>query len=495
LRKLLFFLVLFNLLALRVVASKWGFDTTCQEAYQATLNLQFEKASQLLADFKAESEPNACVALIENYQDFLQIFILEEESVFKAKESNRKSRLKQLEALPDHEPFKKWSLAVVNLQWAFSRLKFKEYFTSALEIRKAYFLLKANQEHFPDFAPNLLGAGLLNAILGTVPPEYTWALDMAGMEGSIQQGRMQLWQLAQLAKEDKKNAIWLPETLFYLSFIEINLSTDTLAAQRVMEELKKINDKTPLLLYAEANLLMRNGKNDDAEKLLEVRGNFEMDIPFFYLDYLYAETLSRKLDQRAIIYFQKYEASFRGINYKADALRKIAWMDLIKGDTSNYLQALKAVRKYSKVQVDADKQAIYDAENQIIYHPELLRSRLLFDGGYYQQAEAVLEAISPSGFQEKDLIEYHYRQGRVADRLAKQDAAIQNYKQTILLGGKLPYYYAANAALKLGELYEIQNNADRAINAYEKCLGMKPDNYRISIHQKAKAGLNRLQKK
>jgi tetratricopeptide (TPR) repeat protein len=59
----------------------------------------------------------------------------------------------------------------------------------------------------------------------------------------------------------------------------------------------------------------------------------------------------------------------------------------------------------------------------------------------------------------------------------------------------MPYYYAANAALKLGELYEMQNNFDKAIEAYENCLEMKPDNYRISIHQKAKAGLNRLQKK
>ncbi|MDN5349741.1 MAG: hypothetical protein PWQ54_1137 [Bacteroidales bacterium] len=494
-RRFFIFFILFNLLNVSLIASKWDFNTKCQEAYKATLNLRFEKARHLFNDIHSDSCPNACVALIENYQDFLQIFILEEESVFKAKESNRKSRIKQLELLPDHEPFKNWSLAVVNLQWAFSRLKFKEYFTAALEIRKAYFLLEENQERFPDFAPNLLGKGLLNVILGTVPPEYTWVLNLASMEGSIPKGRMQLWQLAEMAKKEEKNAIWLSETLFYLSFIEINLNTDTLAAQRVMQELDKIEDKTPLLLYAEANLLMRSGKNDKAKKLLEIRGNFEMDIPFYYLDYLYAETLSRKLDQKAATYFQKYESNFKGLNYKADALRKIAWMALIQGDTSNYLQTLKAVQKYSKVQVDADKQALYDAENQIIYHPELLKSRLLFDGGYYVQAEVVLEAMSPSGFPENDLIEYYYRQGRVADRLAKYDAAIQYYKQTILLGEKMPYYYAANAALKLGELYEMQNNFDKAIEAYENCLEMKPDNYRISIHQKAKAGLNRLQKK
>lgn len=464
-------------------------------AYQATLNLQFEKANELLNKTRLESSNNACVALIENYQDFLQIFILEEESVFKAKEPNRKTRLKQLEALPDDEPFKNWSLAVVHLQWAFSRLKFNEYYTAAFEIRKAYFLLKENQKQFPEFAPNLLGTGLLNAILGTVPPEYNWILNLASMEGSIQQGRRQLWQLAALAGEDENLAIWLPEILFYLSFIEINLNADPLASQLVLEELDKIENKTPLILYAEANLLMRSAKNEDARLLLELRDKLETDIPFYYLDYLYAETLSRELNQNAILYYRKYESRFKGLNYKADALRKIAWMDLIRGDTSDYLQDLMAVTKYSKVQVDADKQAVYDAENQIIYHPALLRSRLLFDGGFLIESGAVLDSILPSGLQENDLIEYHYRQGRVADRLHQTDKAIQQYNQTILLGERMPFYYAANAALKLGELYELQNNFDLAVEAYKKCLRMKPDNYRVSIHQKAKAGLNRLQKK
>ena len=488
------FFVLFNLLNNKSLASKWIFNDTCKKAYIATLNLQFSKADSLIGN-NAKLQDNACKALMHNYQDFLRVFILEEEALFKEKEAFRKARIKQLESLPDDEPFKKWSLAVVNLQWAFIRLKFKEYFTAALEIRRAYFLMKANQKQFPDFAPNLLGTGLMNAILGNVPPEYEWVLNLSSMEGSIPEGRKQLWQLIELGEKNEQLRIWTPETLFYLSFIEINFSADPLAAQKVLSKLNEIENKTPLLLYAEANLLMKTGDNEKARRLLENRETLQSDIPFHFLDYLYAETLARKSDSNSQNYYLNFESNFQGINYKADALRKIAWITLIQGDTSKYLMQLKDVLKYTSPQVETDKQAIDEAKKQIIYHPVLLKARLLFDGGYYHEANAVMNRLNASVLQEKDLLELYYRKGRVADQLNLKDAAIENYTQTMLLGEDSPEYYAANAALKMGELYENQKQFGKAIQAYEKCLTLKPETYRMSIHQKARAGISRIQKK
>jgi len=429
-----------------------------------------------------EHQDNNVKNLIQNYQDFLSIFILEEEQLFEEKETLRKERIKQLESLPDDEPYKKWSLAVINLQWAFSRLKFKEYFTAALEIRRAYFLLKANQEQFPDFAPNLLGTGILNAILGTVPPEYEWVLNLSSMEGSIPEGRKQLWQLIELGVKNEQLQMWIPETLFYLSFIEINFSADPLAAQKVLSRFNEIE-------------LMKTGDNEKARHLLESRETFQSDIPFHFLDYLYAESLARKLDKRSQDYYHSFESNFQGINYKADALRKIAWMTLIQGDTTKYLLQLKDVLKYSSPQIETDKQAIDEAKNQIIYHPELLKARLLFDGGYYLEANAVMNRLNASALQEKDLLELYYRKGRVADQLNMKDVAIENYNQTMLLGAESPEYYAANAALKLGELFENEGQSSKAIEAYEKCLTFNPETYRMSIHQKARAGIKRAQKK
>ncbi len=44
------------------------------------------------------------------------------------------------------------------------------------------------------------------------------------------------------------------------------------------------------------------------------------------------------------------------------------------------------VLKESPGDVGADKDAVREAESGLIYHPVLLKARLLFDGGYYDTA-------------------------------------------------------------------------------------------------------------
>ena len=72
------------------------------------------------------------------------------------------------------------------------------------------------------------------------------------------------------------------------------------------------------------------------------------------------------------------------------------------------------------------------------------------------------------------------------------DDATRHYVIAIQLGKDLDYYYACNAALQCGVIYEMNGNSDEAEAFFKKCLSMKPDDYQTSLHQKAKAGLNRL---
>ena len=51
---------------------------------------------------------------------------------------------------------------------------------------------------------------------------------------------------------------------------------------------------------------------------------------------------------------------------------------------------------------------------------------------------------------------------------------------------------ACNAALKMGLLHETAGEKELAKAAYRTCLDMSPNQYKHSLHGKAKAGLNRL---
>ena len=55
-----------------------------------------------------------------------------------------------------------------------------------------------------------------------------------------------------------------------------------------------------------------------------------------------------------------------------------------------------------------------------------------------------------------------------------------------------PYYFAANAALQLGIIYEKQADFKKAAEYYELAQSMENVEYKNSINQKAKAGLNRI---
>jgi tetratricopeptide (TPR) repeat protein len=145
-------------------------------------------------------------------------------------------------------------------------------------------------------------------------------------------------------------------------------------------------------------------------------------------------------------------------------------------------------------QVEADKQAAREARNSKLPSKELLKARLFFDGGYYGKSREMLFKANRSFNQmsEDQKLEYNYRMGRVFHALENYPEAILYYKKTWTEGATSPLYFAANAALLAGEINELTLNYEEALRLYKLCLSIDPEEYRMGIHAKAKAGINRL---
>ncbi|MCD4773361.1 MAG: tetratricopeptide repeat protein, partial [Bacteroidales bacterium] len=95
----------------------------------------------------------------------------------------------------------------------------------------------------------------------------------------------------------------------------------------------------------------------------------------------------------------------------------------------------------------------------------------------------------------KDTLEYKYRYARIFHEWGKTDKAIKFYDEVINIGADEKYYFAANSALKSGMIFESRNDFAKARDYYNKCLSLDFDEYKTSITQKAKAGLNRVKGK
>lgn len=490
-RKTLLLLILL-MLSGRVSAGQFEFNLHMQEAYEHIIALRFEPGREIIQTEKVRNPDNVFPLILENYIDFLRVFITEEKELFNELSAYKSQRLKSIEQADEHSPFYDWGRAMIHLQWAFARLKFSENFTAALEIRRAFLLLEKNIERHPGFLPNEVGMGLLQALVGSVPPNYQWLVRLASMHGTVGQGRERLYAVLEQASSDPETHHLKQESLFFLSFIEMNLMPDNAGLNRLLPYFNIKEPDNLLMYYAHANLLMRAGHNETAINILESRPQGEAYFPFHYLDYLLAEAKLRKLEiDIAAQYYQTFLNEFKGINYRADAMRKLGWIALIKGDNMSYHDYMQQLKQSAVGMVGADKQALREAALARPPAVKLLKAQLLFDGGYYEEALQKLEDFSAEN--EIEDLTCHYRLGRIYHESGNTVKAIRFYQQTIEMGADKPVYFAANAALKLGELFEQLGHIDAARQYYNMCLDLRPDEYRSSIHGKAKAGLGRLE--
>ena len=484
-----------------LIHAQFIFDDNCNNAYKAILSMRFKDASDCL-DLEKKLQPdNRITAYLENYIDFMTLFIDEDRAKFEKLRGNEAVRVKFLEKADKSSPYYKFCLALVKLQWGFIHLKFGEYITAVNEIRKASQLLEANKTDYPNFVLNYSGLGIIHTITGLIPEQYKWLANLMGLEGSVEQGVNDLESIISYQGNDEVVRMFKPEILFYLAFIQVNLKKDKTEALNILRQSdftmdKNENDRNPLSVYYRSSILMKTGFNDEAIKILSGFSNPPDRHPILFLDYLTGVSELNCLDPKADIHFLEFLNKFHGMNYLKAACQKLAWSALIHGDMKRYEVYIGMVLKVGYTYVDEDKQALKEAQKKEIPNVTLLRARLLFDGGYYSRAlhELLDRSLSTTLFSKKDLLEYIYRLGRIYHEMGNIAKAIQNYETAISLGAELPYYFAANAALQLGIIYEGAGKYAEAGKYYRLSLSMPVEEYKNSLSQKAKAGLARIKK-
>ncbi|MEZ5083748.1 MAG: tetratricopeptide repeat protein [Bacteroidales bacterium] len=495
-------IILFTFLTQFVTVSaqyNYDFNENCRNAYSNIISLKFEKGKNLIEQEKIIHPENNIPYLLDNYIYFLTVFIGEEKNDFDLYDELKDDIIDRLKNGDENSPYYRYCLAQVYLQWAVARTKFKEYVTATFEINKAYRQLEKNREEFPDFLPNLINLGLLHTMIGTIPDNYNWAKKMVGIEGTIDEGVNEILEVLNISLVVDEYSHYKTECLFYLSFIQMNLMSSKEKTFEYLEIIEKDNNnlQNPLAVYALSRIYMSCGRNEDAIRILENRPISSEYYPFYYLDYLNGLVKLHRLDLDANSYFFKYVINFKGINYIKDAYQKIAWNYFVHGNTEKYSEYMDKVKKYGNNIVDADKQAEREAEENILPNFHLLRARILFDGGYFEKAMQELTQNTQTNFLKnaRDSLEYAYRLGRIYHEWGKTPESIVYYEKTILLGSKSEYYYAANSALKLGNIFEEKGDYKKAEYYYEAAQSMENKEYRNSIDQKAKAGLNRIEDK
>ena len=310
------------------------------------------------------------------------------------------------------------------------------------------------------------------------------------MEGNVKSGIKLIEESIQEMKDNPDFSIMLDESYFLYSFLKMNLDNNTSDLELILSEIQ--NSDNLLLNFASSRIASKIGKNDLIQ-ILEKRTIDDECYPFHYLEYLLAIYKQNKLDDDCLNHFQKYLTNFKGNNYKKSALMRMSWQYLLKNDNYNFKIYRDKIGRIGTNQIDADKEAISYLKFKEVPHSNLLKARLLFDGGYYMNAIKELHKINPYSFSNsKNTLEYYYRLARCQQHSNIIEEAILNYKKTIAKGSGLRYFYAAKSALQLGLHYEKKGQISEARKYFNTCVEMKNHQYEQGIEQKAKAGLSRL---
>ena len=472
-------------------ALRFDFDEECARAYRTILELRLAAGREELAAIRQRDPDNLVAVWLEDYADFFEVYIDEDPAAFAKLERNYHARLTRLREGPRDSPYYLYTQANIMLHWALVRLKFGEYVTTMREARKAYKLLEQNIEAYPDFELSRKELGLLQAAVATVPSGYQWGLELiTGMEGDLAGGKRNLERT--LAQQRRDKSPFLQETTALYAFLLLHLERDEEEAWSRIRSAGFDESRSLLGVFVTANIAMHTGRNDEAIRLLSHRPHSPRYYPFPYLDFMLGVCMQRKLSPQASVYLRSFvERKPRG-NFVKEAYQKLAWQQLISGEAGGYEQCIAKVRTRGNEVVGSDKSALREAESGLRPNPDLLRARLLFDGGYYERAEEAIGRVKTSQLTAEQHIELPYRAARIADKRGRLAEAEARYKNTIAIGREAPPYYACKAAVELGLMAERKGEKAVAKTYYDMALGMSPKEYKPDLHQQAKAGLARL---
>lgn len=196
---------------------------------------------------------------------------------------------------------------------------------------------------------------------------------------------------------------------------------------------------------------------------------------------------------QAIYFLNRYVSREENTFYVKDALLEMSRAYYLAGNMQEAMRLRSDVLKRGSAVVDADKAAIHEVQKGYMSDPVILKARMLMNGGFYTQALQTIMQKKVEDFPKVlDKIEYAYFLARIYDELGQEDKALNLYEVTIKAAEDRPEYFAARSALQAGYIYEHRGDTAQALAYFNRCLAMHEEEYKTSLDQRAKAGINRL---
>jgi tetratricopeptide (TPR) repeat protein len=461
--------------------------------YQSIVVLDWARADSLSTVSKKTDEKNALVYLFDNYATITRLLIQDKESEFDELKYLKDEHQKLIKRGDKESPYVRYARAEVLLQWSILNYKYGNRLEAFKDVWTAFRLLEENIALHPEFITSYRSMGLLHAFMGTLPISNSmkWLLERtSGMSGSIDQG---LGEIEKVLRYAKLNPDYLfgEECKALYAYLILHLKNDAELAWTSIQTLDIAPEKSPMAAFVIANLALKTGQLKQCINYIDRIPTAKSDLlPFNHFLKARAELFLGRSSCRES--FTRFLKTHNGQNYRYASYQKLAWSYLTKDDERGYTWWINQCLPEIDLEVGEDKDAHLEAKRQKIPDAFLLKARLLFDSGQYEQGLQILLAHDGLAQETENALEYHYRIGRIYQGLKRYDDAIKALDITHKLGANSHAYFACNAALQIGLIHEQRLEYPEAEYWFNECLNLEPDAYSKSLHHKAKTGLKRM---
>ncbi|WP_266364429.1 tetratricopeptide repeat protein [Tellurirhabdus rosea] len=476
------------LLSWPAFAADFDFTPPLQRAYQDLFSLKVGAGRRAIGPELARR--NGIAVYLDNFGDMLTLLTSDDRTLYKTLEKRQEQRLELLDDLDENSPWQRFAQAEVRLHWAFVKLKFGHEVSACWDIIRAYRLLEDNRKRFPDFLPTRKSLGVLHVLIGSVPNNYTWAIKMMGLKGSVQQGMQEIGEVS------RKEALFGTEARLIDLLLRGHVLTFTPEdAARTRQLVRDHPDNLMISLFA-ASLLMKDARSEEAQALLLERPKGPEYLPYPFIEYQLGEIQLQKGNYpQALGHYRAFLGQYKGVNFRKDTYYRQFLCFWLTGQEAQAVPLLQQAQKTGTTSVEADKaaQKFADAFFRKGISPRqkiLLKARFATDGGYLDSARNTLRPFSEKDFPlTPEKAEFQYRQGRIFQRRGEPLAAIPHFERAIALSEADQLSFGATSALQLGYIYKQQNKPAQARQYFQKALSYEKHEYKNSVDNKARAGL------
>ncbi len=472
-----------------------AFSDNCLQAQEHIYQLRLTEAHSLLTAESYAKPGNVLVDYLKANAFMLGYITSERSSDFDSFISVKNRAVKRIAKCDESDGYRDFLLEEIYFYSSVVNGKRGYTLSAANDVRNSYKYGNRVIEDHPQFKAALKTIGLLNSGFGSLPNTYQKLVRFLGYETSMDKG---VSMLEEFIKHEDIKPEWIllqKEAAFYLASIHLYLKNDKPKAWEMIAELTVDYKTNPLSAFARVNFADKCKKNEVVISTIEelMKDEEHEDIPFLW--FMLGKAKLQRLDPDASAYLLKYIETHEGSSYVKSCYQKLAWHALILGDEKGSNTYFDKIKEHGNDHLEEDAQALKASNSGLSPHPDLLKTRLLFDGGYYKNALFIIRPFNSRDF-DSDLLktEYLYRKGRIYDALEDVELAEAFYLEAMEQGEHLSTYYASYSALYLAEIHERNQNPSKAKVYFQRATSFSDNKeYRKSIEHRAKNGLERIQ--